>query len=250
MTEYKVITQSVANVTITSSANTFGTERRFQKDVLISQLKGKLELLTGSVTGNMKLELFDKENKRVCILDNDDAMLGSYPVEDGMRIHVTDPTIKIGEFEDVSRVEKFEISAEEYSKRTDSVRAFKQKNKLGEFREVDPEEQRRLEEEQKMKQEAEKQKLNSIKIGDRCETRIPGQPTKRGSVKYIGTTEFKAGNWIGVQYDEPLGKNDGSVQGKRYFDCPPKYGGFVKPDNIEVGDFPEEDFGLGDDEEM
>ncbi|VDI39563.1 Hypothetical predicted protein [Mytilus galloprovincialis] len=83
-----------------------------------------------------------------------------------------------------------------------------------------------------------------------CEVKVVGQPAKRGTVKYIGLTEFQTGYWIGVQFDEPLGKNNGSVKGKRYFECPDKYGAFVRPENVEVGDYPEEDLGFSDEDEI
>ncbi|KAI8869454.1 hypothetical protein GQ42DRAFT_111903, partial [Ramicandelaber brevisporus] len=50
---------------------------------------------------------------------------------------------------------------------------------------------------------------------------------KVGIVRFTGTTEFSAGRWVGVELDGPHGKNDGSVQGVRYFTCRENYGIFV-----------------------
>lgn len=39
----------------------------------------------------------------------------------------------------------------------------------------------------------------------------------QGTVAFVGTTHFSQGKWIGVVLDEKKGKNNGSVQGKTYF---------------------------------
>ncbi|GFR17378.1 CAP-Gly domain-containing linker protein 2 [Trichonephila clavata] len=50
---------------------------------------------------------------------------------------------------------------------------------------------------------------------------------KSGILKFLGTTDFAKGEWAGICLDEPVGKNDGSVAGKRYFTCQMKYGLFA-----------------------
>ncbi len=47
------------------------------------------------------------------------------------------------------------------------------------------------------------------------------------------------GYWVGVRYDEPVGKSDGRIKGKRFFDAPSNRGGFIRGKNIIVGNYPE-----------
>lgn len=244
MSTYTVITSDFINVSVTNSGNqTTCAERRFQKGITVDEFKGKLELLTGGNSMTMTIEVYDKNDKLVCKLNEGSRLIGSYPIDDGMRIHVVDNFPR--QLEDLSEVEKFELSEEDYAKRTDTVKAFLEKNKLGKYNE---EEMKRKEEEKKKEQEAEEASARLCKIGDRCEIQVPNQAKRRAMVMYVGKTDFKEGWWVGIKYDEPLGKNDGSVNGKRYFECAPKYGGFVKPHHVKVGDFPEEEYDL--DEEL
>ena len=40
------------------------------------------------------------------------------------------------------------------------------------------------------------------------------------------------GKWIGVALDEPKGKNNGVVQGKKYFSCEDNHGIFVRQSQV------------------
>lgn len=79
---------------------------------------------------------------------------------------------------------------------------------------------------------------------------------KHGAVSYVGPVPSLPGPpgapWIGVTLDEPLGKNDGSVEGgdggkgenggkggngtERYFTCGRNRGVFVRAGRVEVGE--------------
>ncbi|KAF6754161.1 dynactin [Ephemerocybe angulata] len=57
-------------------------------------------------------------------------------------------------------------------------------------------------------------------------------PQGRGVVRFVGSTSFQVGKWVGIELDEAIGKNDGSVQGVQYFTCRPNHGVFIRPSKI------------------
>ena len=79
---------------------------------------------------------------------------------------------------------------------------------------------------------------------------------------YITPVSVCTGMWVnalgcprgtgwGVQFDEPVGKNDGSVKGQCYFTCPEGYGSLLRPDKVRAGDYPEVDeFQFSDGDEI
>lgn len=166
-------------------------------------------------------------------------------------------------FQDASQVEKYVMPDAAYEARTDSVLAWKKALKLGRF---DPDAARH-EAERAAAHEREARR-RGIEVGKRC--RVGGDDGRRGVVMYVGDVpEIAAasssgkstgssgasgeGWWVGVRLDEPVGKNDGSIGGRRYWgedednqdpDLGPscergmKHGVLVRPDRVEVGDFP------------
>ncbi|XP_068607635.1 dynactin subunit 1 [Brachionichthys hirsutus] len=72
-----------------------------------------------------------------------------------------------------------------------------------------------------------------VKVGSPVEVIGKGQ---RGTVAFIGNTLFASGKWVGVILDEAKGKNDGTVQGKRYFTCEENRGIFVRQSQIQLVD--------------
>ena len=135
MTDYRVITDSFVNVFISSNVNSFTSEKKFPKDLSISELKGKLELITGATAGTMTITVYDDKNVKVIDLSDDSSLFGSYPIENGMRLHVLDEHKMAGEFENTNNVKKFELSEQEYSKRSDTVQSFMKRNKMGKYNE-------------------------------------------------------------------------------------------------------------------
>lgn len=71
--------------------------------------------------------------------------------------------------------------------------------------------------------------MSNIAVGQRV---VSGGRT--GTVRFMGTTSFAADMWVGIELDSPVGKNDGSVQGVHYFQCPDSHGLFVKPDAVSL----------------
>lgn len=174
-----------------------------------------------------ELSIFENMNvgaKMIAKLDIDEKLLRDYGAESGMRLHVHDTSGRQGGalFEDMSAVPKYTMTEEDYDKREGTYRKYK-------------EQQARIAGVvQPKKQEERLEDYPDISVGQRCALLDGGH---RGEVAFFGIVE-KKGLFVGIRLDEPFGKNDGTVDGKRYFEALSKYGIFVKPNRIQIGHFP------------
>jgi len=230
----------------------------FHDDMTVMQVKEKLYRHGGTSCGFQELYLRRAPGDTILMMD-DRKSLSYYGAGNGMEIHIKDldpHSISLhGGLEDVSQVEKYEMADEEYDKLKNSVRAVKR----------DREAKARAEAAQRREAGEElgaelggdtssaaayemtpEEVAAAYPIDGRCEV-DPG--ARRGTVCHAGPIINAKGIWIGVRLDEPQGHNDGTKDGKRYFDCPgDKYGIFSKPANVRVGDYPELDPFASDDE--
>ncbi|AGO13202.1 AaceriAFR054Wp [[Ashbya] aceris (nom. inval.)] len=161
-------------------------------------------------------------------------------------VHALRREMEGGEAGDVA----FKLSDEAYASRADSVLSWKREQKLGAF---DPEVRTRL------AQERETQALAAaaLPVGERCAVRTGGAPERRGWLRYVGPVhELGEENiWCGVEFDEPVGRNDGTFNGRAYFGpVHNNHGAFVKPTSVAVGPqfapLADEELRLSDDDEL
>ncbi len=124
-------------------------------------------------------------------MSNEQETLAHYGPQEGYTIHVVDsaPSSLLAQLEDVSQVEKYQISEEEYNKRDDTFRKFKAK-----MQQVDPNFMKKSG--NKIPDDFQKEDAYQVQVGNRCEVIIG---SRRGEVKYVGLVpELAPGYWIGV----------------------------------------------------
>jgi tubulin-specific chaperone B len=143
----------------------------------------------------------------------------------------------------------------QYATLSDSVLAWKKSHKLGRF---DPS-AKSADELALERYEKDGTIIHERRIGVGKRARVNKDDGRRGEVKFVGEVEGLGGKremgcvWVGVELDEPVGRNDGTVeveveegQGeerqvrkekRRLWEGKgEKYGVLVRPEKVEVGE--------------
>ncbi|CAN8103800.1 unnamed protein product [Discula destructiva] len=240
----------MADVPLLVVSDNSSSERRITPAWSISTLKAKLEPVTG-IPPSCQIISLKTATQSIAVEahDEDSSCLASFPLAAYAELHVLDsrPPGARPNYSDATGVEKYVMPEDEYANKTDSVLAWKKAQKLGRF---DPNAPSR--EDAKIAAFAEQVRSRDIEVGKRC--RIGGQDNRRGVVMYVGDVKDipnGSGAWVGVHLDEPVGKNDGSINSTRYWGEPSdmKHGVLVRPERVDIGEYPPMD-DLGDLEEI
>jgi tubulin-folding cofactor B len=244
-------------------------ERRITPAWTVSQLKSKLEPITGIPASAQSLRTRGLDGSWI-YLSEETALVGDakYALRRGSEVEIIDTrpanARQTFNFADLSSVEKYQMPETQYEKLEDSVLAWKRRQRLGRF---DPNAKSTAEAaEERTKHDQAQIEAKGIQVGSRC--RVGNDDGRRGTVRFTGEVPGLGGTreagcvWVGIELDEPVGRNDGSVvvemeeeedaggdgdgagppqthaQTKRVFQCRDKFGVFIRPEKVQVGDFP------------
>eukprot|EP00762_Andalucia_godoyi_P006401 ANDGO_02845.mRNA.1 Tubulin-specific chaperone B len=220
--------------------------QNFALSMSVSDFKAKIMLTVGTAPVHQKLHVFDEQRNRVGVMDNDNLAIGNYGLRDGFMVSVedTDPFRTVARLQDYNEAPKYHMSDEEYRARKGTFREWKLANPEEYMKHFGHLHEPKDEATKPREDEDGKEAADKASVGLRG--RVEGD--RRGVVAFVGKVSFAKGYWIGLQLDEPVGKHDGEVKGKRYFKAPAYCGVMVPAEDAEVGDFPP--LGLGDDDEI
>lgn len=157
----------------------------------------------------MTLSLYRKDMLIVSDMDcgshHSNNSLSMYSVQPYDRLHVTcmNPILLNDSSQDIyknSKIKKFELSDEAYSKLPDNAVKWKS----------------RILNDKKPPKASAFTDIPAFQIGDRVLIRDMKKQSldsqglgERAIIHYIGTVHFADGQWIGISYDSPIGKHDG-----------------------------------------
>lgn len=215
--------------------------KSFKEDITLTQLCNKLHVITGIEPHDMKLKLnfINSEDRKIIIpkQSNGDApfftQFDSSSIK-GIQIEDTNENSMANQLKSSNSSADdiaFKLSEEEYASRSSSVLQWKKQNQLGRF---DPNYIAKRDQEK----ELQKNKSTELIIDERCSVKTDDQPERRGWLRFIGKVPQINNDdiWCGIEFDEPLGKNNGSYKGIQYFGpVTNKYGAFIKTNFVETG---------------
>ncbi|VEU21439.1 DEKNAAC102420 [Brettanomyces naardenensis] len=247
--------------TVHLTSDLTSSERRLSPDWTVEYFKHRVELITGIPPEFQKIWIYrtNQSNDRHELdnsLDVKTTHLDDLNISPSTRIHVentsSDPDLLELQKELLESnssnggEELFKLNEQRYDELPNTVKKWKKESKLGRY---DP---KFREQKEKLLRESD-EIADNISVDDRCKLSNKSSSSFRlGTVRYVGKIPEinDEGTWVGVELDEPFGKNDGSIKGKRYFTCRQNYGSFVRPFVVETGDFPPETLNLdGSDED-
>jgi tubulin-folding cofactor B len=185
----------------------------------VSSLRQRLYAMTGFSLHTMKIKV------NGVAVEDETQTLGELSGPNVV-IEVTGKS-EFGDLDDVSAVPKFELADDDYDRRTGTVRDLERRAGIPVRGEAPAREE---------------PPPVGIDVGERCEVELADGSHHRGAVRYVGKRDGAKGYWVGAELDEPFGKNNGTLNGKKYFECDDNFGIFVRPAKVKVGDYPKIDW--------